>query len=287
MMVSVAIIGGYGGMGRIFARVLKRRGAEVVIAGPRQEKGRKAAKELGARFEQDNRKAASAADIVIITVPINKTLDVIRGVAPVVKKGSLLMDLTSVKKAPCDAMDKAAPKGVEVLGCHPVFGPTVTSFKGQNFVLCSIRDGKMSAWMKGLLKKEGARITLCSPEEHDSAMGIVQGLTHFMLISAGMALKDLDFDLQKSRKFSSPVYDLILDVVGRILGQDPKLYAEIQLNNPETKKARDAYMRAAERLDAMISARDEEAFIDEMTKAAEHFGDTKGSLERTNRLLKK
>jgi len=274
-------------MGRIFARILKKRGAEVVIAGPRPEKGRKAAKELGVLFENDNKKAAKSADIVIITVPIAKTLDVIREVAPVAKKGSLLMDLTSVKKAPCEAMDKAALKGVEILGCHPVFGPTITSFKGQNFVLCPIREGKMSSWMKSLLKKEGARITICSPEEHDSSMGIVQGLTHFMLISAGMAMRDLKFDLQKSRKFSSPVYDLILDVVGRILAQDPKLYAEIQLNNPETKKARDAYMRAVKRLEGIISARNEEAFIDEMTKAAEHFGDTKGSLERTNKLLKK
>jgi Prephenate dehydrogenase len=66
---------------------------------------------------------------------------------------------------------------------------------------------------------------LCAPEEHDRAMGFVQGMTHFMLISAGKAMKDAKFDMSESRKFSSPVYDLILDLVGRILAQDPKLTA--------------------------------------------------------------
>ena len=117
-------------------------------------------------------------------------------------------------------------------------------------------------------------------------MGVIQGMTHFMLISAGMAMRDLDFDLQKAKDLSSPVYSLVMDMVGRILGQDPRLYGEIQLNNPTTKAAREAYLRAAERLDSLIKGGDEAGFIREMASAAEHFGDTKGALERTQKLLK-
>ena len=286
-MTSAAIIGGYGGMGCLFAKVLKGNGWDVVIAGPRAEKGRSTAKGIGVGFEGDNKKAAKAADIVIITVPINKTVDVIREVAPVLKSGALLMDLTSVKKSPCETMEKFAGKGVEVAGCHPVFGPMTSDFRNQNFVFCSIRPGKRLAEFKKMIKKEGARITECSPEEHDKAMGVIQGMTHFMLISAGMTMRDLGFDLQKTKELSSPVYALVMDLVGRILGQDPRLYGEIQLNNPETKGVREAYMRACERLDRLIAKGDEEGFIKEMASAAEHFGDTKGALMRTQKLLKK
>lgn len=287
-MTSVAIIGGYGGMGKLFAEILKRNGLDVTIAGPRPKKGKEAAEALGVTYEQDNEMAAGAADIVIITVPIVNTVDVIKEVAPVMKEGALLMDLTSVKKDPCDAMFKAAPQTVEVVGCHPVFGPMVSDFKGQNFVFCPIREkGKNFLLLKNILKKEGAKITICTPEEHDKAMGVVQGMTHFMLISAGMTMRDLGFDLKETKDFSSPVYQLVLDLVGRILGQDPKLYGEIQLNNMETKEVRETYLRAAKRLDGILTKGDEGAFITEMQKAAEHFGDTKGSLERTQKLLRK
>ncbi len=286
-MTSVAIIGGYGGMGKLFARILKRSGLWVVIAGPRPEKGNAVARELKVLFEEDNKKAASAADIVIITVPIDKTADVINQIAPAMKPGSLLMDLTSVKKMPCEIMEKAASENVEVVGCHPVFGPTVTDFKGQNIVMCKVRGEKWFTFMKKTFEREGAGVTVCTPEEHDKAMGVVQGMTHFMLISAGITMKDLDFDMTSSKNFSSPVYGLIIDLIGRILGQDPKLYGEIQLNNSQTARAREAYLKAAERLDGIIKRGDEGAFVKEMEAAARHFGDTEGAMQRTNKLLKK
>jgi prephenate dehydrogenase len=203
------------------------------------------------------------------------------------KPGSALMDLTSVKKAPCATMKKATTKSVDVIGCHPVFGPNVADFSGQNVVLCPVRGKKQFDFIKTMFENEGAHVTVCTPEEHDNAMGVVQGMTHFMLISAGMAMRDIDFDLAGSRKFSSPVYDLIIDLIGRILGQDPKLYAEIQLNNASARKSRDAFMRAAAELNKLINEGDEEAFISEMEKAAAHFGDTEGAMRRTNELLKK
>lgn len=274
-------------MGRLFAKILKRNGMSVTIAGPRPEKGIAAARELGVAFESDNKKAAKNADIVIITVPIKKTLDAINEVAPIMKPASLLMDLTSVKKEPCEAMAKAAPKGVDVVGCHPVFGPMVEDFKDQNVVMCRVRGDKWFGFVKKVFEREGAHATICTPEEHDKAMGVVQGMTHFMLISAGMAMRDLDFDLKKSREFSSPVYDLILDIIGRILAQDPRLYAEIQLHNPETVKVREAFLQAANKLDRTVSSGFEASFIEEMTAAAKHFGDTMGAMERTNKLLKR
>ncbi len=286
VMVKVAIIGGYGAMGRLFAKVLKKHGAEVVITGPREERGKRAGREMGVRYEKDNKKAASEADVVIVSVPIRKSVEVIREVAPAVKAGSMIMDLTSVKTLPCRAMERETDGGVEVLGCHPVFGPSVESLKGQNFVLCPIRGKKWQRWFEDIIRREGGRITIASPEEHDRVMGVVQGMTHFMLISAGVCMREMNLRLEESRKFASPVYQLIIDLIGRILEQDPNLYSEIQIYNIEAKKAREKYMEIARELEVLLSRGDKRGFIGEMVSAAKHFGDTKGAFERTQRILK-
>lgn len=283
-MTKVGIIGGYGGMGSLFAEMLKRNGFEVAIAGPRENKGRDAAKRLAVSYERDNKILAAESDIIIISVPIKKTYDVIAEIIPHLRPGSLVMDLTSVKKGPCDAMS-AAPDDVEVVGCHPVFGPMVGSFEGQNFVFCPIRQGPRFKEFIATIKKEGAKITVCTPEEHDSAMAVVQGMTHFMLISAGLAMKELDFSSDDAKKFSSPVYRLATDLVGRVLGQDPGLYAQIQLNNPHAKLAREEYLAAAGKLDKMIRDGDGNGFIRAMQDSAKHFGDTKGAIARTQKIL--
>jgi len=283
----IAIIGGYGGMGRLFARIFKKEGFEVVITGPREEKGEAAARELGVVFQSDNKKAAEFADIVIVTVPIRKTLDVIKDVAPVVKPGALITDLTSIKKDPCEAMARFASNNVEVVGMHPVFGPMIGDFKGQNFILCKIRGDGWFSWITKYLEGKGARITETTPEEHDEIMGVVQGMTHFMLFSAGKTLKDLSFDLSKSKKFASPVYQLILDLVGRILAQDPAMYCEIQLENKGTSNVRRAFIESCHGINSLLESRNEEGFIREMMNAAKHFEDTEGAMRRTNELLRK
>jgi len=283
----VSIIGGYGGMGRLFSKMFLTDGFDVVVAGPTEAKGRKAEKELGVKYVRDNREAVAEADLVIITVPIRGTLDVIREVGPAMKGGSCLIDLTSVKAWPCEAMGRAAPKSAEVVGTHPVFGPTVGTFRGQHVVLCKVRGSDWFGWLKKYLEKKGALVTVCTPEEHDKVMGVVQGLSHFMLFSAGKALKDLKVDMKKSREMSSPVYQLILDLVGRLLAQDPSMYCEIQLENRNSAGVRKAFLEAAEELDNIISRGDEDAFVKEAEEAAKHFKDAEGALKRTDDLLKK
>jgi prephenate dehydrogenase len=80
--IKVAVVGGYGGMGRIFARLFKGEGAGVTISGPTESKGVKTAEELGVKYVKNNVKAVLGADVVVVTVPIAVTADVIREVAP-------------------------------------------------------------------------------------------------------------------------------------------------------------------------------------------------------------
>ena len=67
-------------MGQIFARLFKEEGLGVVIAGPTKAKGEKIAEELGVEYTLDNVKAVKDADIVVVTVPMDRTIDVIKEV---------------------------------------------------------------------------------------------------------------------------------------------------------------------------------------------------------------
>lgn len=282
--IRVCIIGGYGGMGQLFTRFFRDNGCEVVITGPNQSKGEKAADELGAAYITDNKKAVSKSNVVVVTVPIRKTIDVIKDVAPCIVDGSLLMDLTSIKEEPVRAMTENVSDGVEVVGCHPVFGPR-QSVEGQVFVLTPVKKGGWYRWLKGLLEENRAKVITASPREHDEVMAVVQGLTHFTYISIGKTIQEIGFNVKESRKFSSPIYDLMLDMVGRIIGQDPRLYAEIQMNNPRVREVHERYLETASRISRIVGDADEKSFVKEMAKAARHYGDTESAMGRSDKAI--
>ena len=281
----IAVIGGYGGMGKFFASLFASEGFSVVISGPTEVSGRETAKKIGATYEKDNACAAAGADIVIVSVPMNVTLGVIKEVAPHVKPGSLLMDLTSVKEKPCEYMEKYASKDVEVLGTHPIFGHRVGGLEGQVFVLTPIRGKKWTAYVKEFLEEHKARVYESTPSEHDHVMAVVQGLTHFNYIAVGKTLEKLDFDIKESRKFSSPIYDLMLDMIGRIIGQNPELYASIQMQNPEVVKVHKVFLETTGELADAVKKKDEKRFIRMMTDAAKNFDDLERAMGRSDKAI--
>ena len=257
--ITVGIIGGTGQMGQWFKRFFEKNNCKVLIA--------------GRRTKLKHEECARISDVVIITVPIDVTLKVIKKIAPFVRKDALLMDFTSLKKGPVNTMLRHSKSAV--IGAHPMFGPSVKTVKNQTIVLCRGRDGIWFKWLKRLLEKNGARVKVTTPEKHDKMMSIIQGITHFSTISVGHALKELDVDIEDTMHYTSPIYKLRMDMVGRILNQDPRLYADIEILNPETISAIDAYMGSTEKLKRIIKKKDVKGFIRFFKEASEYLGSFK------------
>lgn len=284
-MVNVAIIGGSGEFGRIFARMFKEDGHDVVITGRDRSKGERVAEELGVEFTNDNSLAAKSADIVIISVYIESTIEVIEEVAPSVRPGCLLMDLTSVKIEPCKSMEKHAGKDVEIIGTHPMFGPRVASLEGQSFIVVPVRAKKWKKFLLDFLSRRKAKVLEATPEEHDRAMAVVQGLTHFSYISTAATLKALDIDVGGSRAYASPIYSLMLDLIARIVGQSPQLYASIQMHNPYIEEVHAAFIEQAKNLKKTVAEKDVRSFSRIMTGAAKHVSDLDASMGRSDKAI--
>lgn len=283
--MKMLIIGGTGEMGQWFTRFSKEHGYEVVVWGSSRRVD--VAESMGVEFASDLDHAIGDSDIVVVSVPIDITEKVIAETAPKMKDGSLLMDITSLKAKPIEAMKKHAPAGVEILGTHPMFGPSIPSLHGQIVIMTPV-EGRCDKWfpiIRALFENNGAHIEVIDAKEHDRFVSVVQGLTHFAYITIGTTFKRLDFDVNESRRFMSPVYEIMVDFVGRILGQNPYLYALIQMENPEVLKVHEAFKEECMSVSDMVKQHDVEGFSKKMKDAAVHFGDTALALHRSDNLI--
>ena len=244
---TIAIIGGHGGMGRSLARLFGDLGHAVLVSDLDTE--------LGA---QD---AAAMADVVVVSVPIRLTEEVLRAVGPRVRPGSLLMDVTSVKTAPLAAMmEVTADTGASVVGTHPMFGPGVHTYTGQRVVLCRGRGDDWYDWTRETFQSRGLVVTETTAEKHDRAMSVVQVLNHFQTQVMGLALARLGVPLEHSLAFTSPAYLLETYVVGRHFAQSPGLYGAIEMLNPRKEEVTRVFKEAAEELSAILVDGDQDRF---------------------------
>ena len=112
-------------------------------------------------------------------------------------------------------------------------------------------------------------------KQHDKMMSIIQGVTHFSTICVAHTLKKLGIDVQESLHYTSPIYKLRMDMVGRLLNQDPALYADIQMLNPENKKAIEEYIKSTRELIGIIKRQDKGEFIKFFKEGADFLGSFK------------
>jgi len=283
--LKIAVIGGTRGLGKWIATFLSNKGYNVVITGRNKISGESVSKKIGVDYTDNNLEAAVSSDVVIISLPIDVTPKIIKELAPQMKKGSLLLDVTSVKEEPSSLMTEYAAEGVEVIPTHPMFGPRIRSLDGQVVVLTPIKKGKWCKKVVNFLEKENTRIIITSPEIHDKMMSIVQGLTHFAYVSIAATIERLDVDVKESRKFASPIYNLMLDTIARITAQNPYLVYSIQTRNKYIEETHETFFETFKELKDMISSGNEEDFVNAMSNAAKHIDDLESALGRSDKAI--
>jgi prephenate dehydrogenase len=282
MPFKALVVGGTGAMGRWCASFLKRSGFDVAIASRRD--ALEAAASLGVRRASID--DAGDFDVVVLSVPIDAIGASAARAGPLMRPGSLLMDLSSLKKGPMAAMLKHAPPEIEVLGAHPLFGPDVESIEGRNVIL--VPSERSSRWLpviRELFEHAGARVTTATAQEHDKKMAVVQGLTHFMYIAWGRAMESLGIRPDDLNGFQTPVFSVTKEMAGRVLAQSPELYALIQ-SGPDVAPVRAAFIETCFTLAEAADAGDIGGFEKAFRSAAVHYGDTSGAKTRSEHILR-
>ena len=282
--MNVGIIGGSDGLGKTLIYYFRDE-FDVYITGRDHKKGKQVADELNVNYIESNEGLANISDILVISVPIQHTCDVIREVATFMKSGSLMVDVTSVKEGPTKTMGEVLPDSVEYIPTHPVFGPRTTRLDNQVIVLTADRKGKWYSKVYDYLAGKNMRIIETTAEKHDFMMSIVQVLTHFSFISTASAIEKLSVDISETEDYESPIYNLMIDMIARIVSQNPYLTYNIQSMNSNGNKIRNAFADAVLELRDVINNGNEDEFIDIAIKATKHMGDIKNALGRSDKAI--
>ena len=249
------IIGGGGGMGSLFCGALRERGHRVSI--------------LEADDGQDPAALVPAAEVVVVCVPMDKACEVARSVGPLLNEDALLCDVNSLKSEVCQAMAEAFDG--QVLGTHPMFGPSVSTLRRQKVVVCPVRPGPLTDWLPREFAQMGLEIIESDPSHHDRMMAVVQVLVHFHTIVMGEALRRTGITIEESLRFTSPIYRLELSIVGRLFAQDPGLYAEIEMTNPYGPEVIEHFSAAAQHVAKVVRDGQRQTFHETFGAVTDYF----------------
>ncbi len=246
---TIGIIGGTGRMGQWFKAFFEKKGYEVLVS--------------GRHTALTNQALGQKSDVVIVSVPISITVDVIKEVGAYVRKEALFMDVTSLKKAPVEAMLKFSQ--AEVIGTHPLFGPGVKDLKGQTIVLCPARGDKWLPWVKEVFKE--AHLEVTTPEEHDKIMAVIQALTHFILLSFGLTLKRLPFSSETLIRYATPTFRPLWERLLKMASQNAEIYANMQFDNVFYKEeVLPVFLKEIEALKEIVFKQDKKGFLEAFGK---------------------
>ncbi len=259
---TISIIG-FGNFGTLLASILKK-DFEVLIYHYRNTKEYKEkAKKIGVQLV--SLRTASKADIVILSVPISKTKEAIKKISPLMKKGALLMDTCSVKVHPCNWLKKYTSNDIEIIGTHPMFGPTTSNFDlekqtwrldGLQIVLCPLRIKKSSLKkLKNLFKKLKLKIIITTPEEHDKQNAKTLSFVHFIgrsLLASGIGHQEI----------YTPGYTDLLSILPHTTSDNWQLFYDMNNYNPYSGKLREKFRDAGLDIEEkIIRNRDEDDIL--------------------------
>ena len=265
----ITVIGGRGQMGRFFVEQLSSSGHYVDV--------------LGRDGWGNAQQLLGKADLVIVSVPIEQTVAIIKKTARYLGASTILVDVTSIKTPIVQAM-LDCHRG-PVLGLHPMFGPGIDSFLAQNVVVCPGRQQQAYQWFLDFIASKGGKLIWCKPQEHDRMMGIVQAIRHFSTFGLGVFLAEEEIDLSRTLEFASPPYRMQLDLVSRFFAGDASLYLNMMLlkERPQLiSRLAATYSRLAE----LIEKGDCAASIEEFEVASGFFEqETSRALEESNYMI--
>ena len=182
--------------------------------------------------------AAEGADLVILAVPVSAIAAAAAEVGPVLRPGSILTDVASVKSAIVGQLEAAVGAGVHVIGGHPMAGSHEAGaahasgelFVGATYLLTPTVGTDPGAYRKlhGLVGRIGARALAVDPEHHDALVAVISHLPQL----AATTLMNLAADRAREEHAG-----LLLLAAGgfrdatRVAASDPNLWLDICAQN--------------------------------------------------------
>ena len=180
--------------------------------------------------EISNEEVVRSCDVVILATPLEETAGLVVSLGRLMKEGSLLVDICSVKSHLKEAFEEVRGIGIDIVSVHPLFGP---GGKGRVVVIPVAGD-----WggVVGFLEEEGFEVVMSDIEEHDREMAKTQLV--FRFVNKRLAgVSDAGFHTNSFRKFTEWVEDV---------EEAPGLFDQMCRLNPHFKSELDKLIQVLE-----------------------------------------
>ncbi|MCL4437131.1 MAG: prephenate dehydrogenase/arogenate dehydrogenase family protein [Thaumarchaeota archaeon] len=250
--MKVAVIGAAGRMGRWFTGYFTEKKMETTIYDIDTKHAEETAAAYKARLAKDLNSAVADADVIIVSVPISATSDIVSQVLKIAKRGAVVAEITSFKQSILPSLKQVKRSDVKILSIHPMFGHGAKSLSGHRIVIVPLRDAAEEADLTRKLFPE-AEVISASAEAHDSAMATVLSLTHFTNLAFAAALPD--DGIEKIRQLSGTSFNMQMTLAESILQDDPEFLAALQVDGKNTSVLIGRLVQEAEALLALVEGK--------------------------------
>ncbi len=295
---KLTIIGGSGGMGKIFGKLFKSHGFEITLFARNEDRLKQTAEELEVNYELDLKKSVDNADIVMVSIPIQSTPKMIKNIAPFLKENSLIFDICSLKSETYRALYEVQEKyPINCLSLHPMFGPAIENMK--NYVLLALKVGGTEQYNEILseflriFEISGLIITEIAYELHDLKIALTLGVPHMFNILFLNLLRRTNETLSELTKYTGTTFLLQKVFAESIIQREMEMFGDIQIENNEFHKVLDLFENLIKEYKNIIKNKDKKGFYKifseglEYSKEDYHFNDAYKYFYEFMKILKK
>jgi len=221
----VAIIGGAGRMGSLFARLLKPY-YKVGIYDLDENKCKLIAKELNIDYFSSLKEAIEASEVIEVATPLSKTRDIIKRIGKYNCKDKLVFDIASFKSDIISAY-KNFEKNSKIVSIHPMFGPGIKFTKNKPVLVIPLEGHENDVkFVKEFLKELEFDFIEIDHKTHDEIMSLFISMPYLISISYLKVIKNY----KQYFKYGGASFKLMLTLSNLILNDSEEQIATICSN---------------------------------------------------------
>jgi prephenate dehydrogenase len=257
---QVAVVGAAGKMGSWFTSYFALRGLDVSVYDINQNILKTPPH---VKVQTSLLHCVEDADLVFVSVPVQKTPQAIRECTKNMKDGAIIAEISSVKDKTFAALKKT-PINLRPLCIHPMFGPGASKKVGIRVLLVPVRNEKIELKIANEIFENANVMVLPNARQHDKSIAMVLGLTYFANIVFAKVMSSSNVSMLK--QVSGTTFGLQSLIAESIFTEEPELIIALIRENTYAKRYISHYLKEAEALARLVIANDSKDLKAELLK---------------------
>ena len=210
------------------------------------------------------------ADFVILSVPVDVSLDFLPKVLDVIQESAIVFDVGSTKNPICEAVANH-PRRRNFMAAHPIAGTEFSGpsaairglFQDKTNIICEVEKTTFKLQEKALdlFNSMGMRIRYMDPKSHDKHIAYVSHLSHISSFMLGKTVINKEKDEQDIFDMAGSGFESTV----RLAKSSPAMWTPIfKQNRKQVVKTLEEYISNLSKFKELLENEDYDAIYNEM-----------------------